>query len=1079
MNRLLLVLLTVFFCHVLKAQTKIITGTVLDEDEAPISGVNISTQDSKKTAQTNAQGKFTITIPAEENILLTFTSTGYKSQTAAGLDGMTITMVKNVVSEEDVVVVVDYGYGKIKKSDLTGSVATLSGKDLAKIPMASAASALTGRLPGVRVLTTDGAPDADVSIRVRGGGSITQDNSPLFVVDGLIVSSIRDIPPTDIESVNVLKDASATAIYGAAAANGVIVVTTKQPRAGRVSVSYNGFYQMKKLPEDRKLKVLSPYEFVLANYEHNRLQSDAAVRSFETFFGAYDDLELYKNKPANDWQDILFGSPRASQYHNLTLSGGTAMTKVFLSLTNNKDEGLLINNGFKRNALNFKLDQKINEKLSVGLATRITKSVVDGAGTSSAQLSIKDAVQTRPTNGLADEMVIAPGNIDPNDDFAQFIQSLVSPSELVKQDWRKRTTQDYVLNPTLEYKILSNLTFKSNYSYAKTFDENLRFYGPLTGESFNNGGNMPLGEKTDQENFSYRWFNTLNYRFRNLKNQTLDVLLGHETSSSGGKSTFIRSEDFRLSITPEELFANMAFGRTDRLQTGNATNGNRVSGFGRIDYQLLNKYMATFTFRGDASSRFSKENRLAFFPAAAVGWKISNEKFLSGVSWIKELKLRASYGATGNDKIPTTASQFLFTGTTNRGPGFGNVDNVYYTPEGSVLFNPNLKWETTINRNIGLDFTLFRSTITGSLDFYKNTVKDLLFQTAIPTNTGFGAQWANIGSNSNEGIELGLNADIIKRKDLLVSANFNIGRNVGKIVELDGTNSRFQQSNWASTDLRDRDDFYFEVGGRIGNVYGYVTDGYYQTSDFESYDEVSRRYILKEGVPNSGGTVGNGNVRPGFLKLKDLNGDGVINSEDRQVIGNTLPKAQGGFGFDVTYKSFDLSIFFDWTYGNDVYNAGKIQYSQFRRVTYGNLLDAMSLENRFSYLDVDGSYTGTPGGIVTDLTQLAEMNANKNIWSHASHGVAQAVIHSWAIEDGSFIRLNNLNVGYSLPKKWISKIGMNQFRVYFTGNNLKLWTKYSGYDPEVSTRGNGLTPGVDNSGFPRSRSFTFGVNVTF
>ncbi|WP_018629871.1 SusC/RagA family TonB-linked outer membrane protein [Niabella aurantiaca] len=1079
MNRVLLLLLSMVFGAHLHAQTKKISGTVLDDADVPLAGVTVTLLQSRVATQTDGNGRFTIQVSGTGDPKLVFSYTGYLSQTIAAENGMNVKMARDVVSEQDVVVVVDYGYGTIKKSDMTGSVATLSGKDLAKIPMANAASAMTGRLPGVRVLTADGAPDAEVSIRVRGGGSITQDNAPLFVVDGFIVSSIRDIPPTDIESINVLKDASATAIYGARAANGVIVVTTKRPKAGKVSVSYNGYYQLKKLPGDRKLEVLDPYEFVLANYEYYRLQSDAATRGFERFFGAYDDLELYKSKPYKDWQQILFGAPRPSWYHNLTLTGGTDMTKLFLSLTNNDDAGLLINNAFKRNALNFKLDQKITEKLSVGLGARITKSVVDGAGTAGAQLSIKDAVQTRPTNGLADEMVIDPGAIDPNDDYAQFIQSLVSPDELVKQDWRKRTTQTYILNPTLEYKILSNLTFKSNYSYSKTFEENLRFYGPLTGESFNNGGNMPLGEKTNEENYSYRWTNILNYKLRNLKNQSLDVLLGQEIQSGGGKSSFIRSEDFRLSITPEELFANMAFGRTDRLATEEGTAANLLSGFGRIDYQLQNKYMATFTFRGDASSRFSKENRLAFFPAAAVGWKLSNEKFLSGVSWIKELKLRASYGATGNDRIPTTASQFLFSAATNRGPGFGNVDNVYYTPEGSTLFNPALKWETTINRNIGLDFTLFGSGITGSLDFYKNTVKDLLYQTAIPTNTGFSAQWANIGSNSNQGVELGLNADIIRKKDLQVSANFNIGRNVGKIVELDGTNSRFQQSNWASTDLKDRDDFYYEVGGRIGDVYGYVTDGYYQVSDFESYDETTRRYVLKEGVPNAGGTVGNTNIRPGFLKLKDLNADGVINSEDRQVIGNTLPKAQGGFGFDVSYKGFDLAIFFDWTYGNDVYNAGKIQYSQFRRVTYGNLLASMSLDNRFSYLDVDGTYTGTPGSIVTDLEQLAQMNANKNIWSHASYGVAQAVIHSWAIEDGSFIRLNNLNIGYSLPKRLISKAGLSLFRIYVTGNNLKLWTKYSGYDPEVTTRGNGLTPGVDYSGFPRSRSFTFGVNVAF
>lgn len=1080
MNRFLLLIVSLFaLTQFAFTQTREVNGTVTDEAGVPLHGVTVSLQGTATATQTNEKGSFNIQAPSTGSPTLVFSYIGFASQTLDATDNMTVAMKQDIVSEEGIVVVVDYGYGTIKKSDMTGSVATLSGKDIAKIPIANAAQAMTGRMPGVKVLTGDGSPDADVTIRVRGGGSITQDNSPLFVVDGFIVGSIRDIPPSDIESITVLKDASATAIYGAQAANGVVVVTTKSPKAGKVSVSYNGFYQLKKLPADRKLGVLNPYEFALANYEYYRLQSDAATRNFERFFGAYDDLELYKSKPGKDWQQILFGAPRPSQYHNISLSGGSAKTRVSLSLTENNDAGLLVNNGYKRDALNFKLDQEITDKITFSASTRITKTIINGAGTSSAQLSIKDAIQTRPTNGLADEMDLDLNVVDPNDDFAQFIQSMVDPSELVKQDWRKRTTNDYVLNAAIDYKILSNLTFKTAYTSQKVFDETLRFYGPLTSESFNNGGNMPLGEKTNRETLSYRWVNTLDYKLRNLKNQNISILLGQEIYSSGGTRTFIRSEDFRRSITPEELFANMTFGRTDRLETENATNANRVSGFGRIDYQLLGKYMATVTFRGDASSKFSKENRLGIFPALALGWKLSNENFLSDVEWIRELKLRASYGQTGNDRIDATATQFLFVGSTNRGPGFGNVDNVYYTPSGSTLFNPDLRWETTINRNIGLDFSLFGSGITGSFDLYKNTTKDLLLQSAIPSNTGFSTQWANIGSTSNEGIELGLNAILVKRKELMIRGNFNIGRNVAKIEELDGTDSRFFQSNWASTDLKDRDDYYLKVGGRVGDIYGYVTDGYYQVSDFDSYDPVSRKYILKDGVPNAGGTVGNTNIRPGFLKLKDLNDDGVINSQDRRVIGNALPKAQGGFGFDATFKNFDLSIFFDWTYGNDVYNAGKIQYSQFRRITYGNLLSTMSIDNRFSYLDVDGSLTGTPGGIVTDLDQLAKMNAGKNIWSHASYGVAQAVIHSWAVEDGSFIRLNNLNIGYSLPERLISKLKMSQFRVYVTGNNLKLWTRYSGYDPEVSTRGNGLTPGVDNSAFPRSRSLTFGINVTF
>jgi hypothetical protein len=336
-----------------------------------------------------------------------------------------------------------------------------------------------------------------------------------------------------------------------------------------------------------------------------------------------------------------------------------------------------------------------------------------------------------------------------------------------------------------------------------------------------------------------------------------------------------------------------------------------------------------------------------------------------------------------------------------------------------------------------------------------------------------------VGSTSNRGVELGVNAAIIEKPDYSFSTNFNFGLNRARMDELDGANERFFQSNWASTDLNNINDFYLQVGGTIGDVYGYVTDGMYSVDDFERYDATTGQYILKEGIPSSGAVVGNTNIRPGFLKLRDLNGDGVVNAEDRQVIGNTLPDFQGGIGFNGRYKGFDASVFFNFQYGNDVYNTGKIQFNQFRRVTYGNMLTTMSSDNRFTYIDVDGSYTGNPGGVVTDLDQLAELNADKNIWSHASHGIAGAVVHSWAIEDGSFIRLNNVNLGYTLPRELIAKVGLSQLRVYAAGRNLAIWTNYSGYDPEVSTSGNGLTPGVDYSSFPRSRSYALGLNLTF
>ncbi|UGU14400.1 TonB-dependent receptor [Sinomicrobium kalidii] len=1063
-------------------QSVTVTGTVSDgELDTPLPGATVMEKGTSNGTSTDFDGNYTLTVSGSDAVLV-ISYIGYISQ-EVGINGRTeinSTLEPNL-EELDEVVVVDYGYGKVKRQDMTGSVASMSAKEISKIPTSSAADALTGRLPGVSVTTTDGEPGADIKIRIRGGGSITQDNSPLFVVDGFIVGDINDIAPNDIESINILKDASATAVYGSRAANGVVVITTKSPIAGKVSVDYNNYFQYNYLPKDRKYEVLSPYEYVLANYEYAKLQGTAATENFEKFYGKYDDLELYQSKEGTDWQEELFGSPRFSQYHNLAVSGGTDMTKMRLSVSYNDDEGILTGSAYERTSVNFKLSQKIADPLSLDVSARVTNAVTDGAGTSTnAQLKIKDAVQARPVNGIADELDIDLNQLDADNDYESFLRSMIQPTELLKQDWRKRTDKRYNLNAGLTWSVIDGLDLKTVFTTQRRFWENLRFYGPLTGESFNNGGSMPLGTKDNREYTSYRWVTTLNYKKQWGEDHKLDALVGYEVSSNGSKQAFLRGEDYRLSITPEELFANMQLGRIDDAYTREATDINRRSIFGRLDFQLKNKYIWTATLRADKSSVFTEDLNLGIFPALAFAWKIDQENFLRNSGWVDELKLRITYGETGNDRIDADATRFLFNANTFRGPGFGNEENVYYTPKGNSLYNPELVWETTVTNNIGLDFGLFNRRLNGSLDFYRNETRDLLLRSAISTNSGFPTEWKNIGSTSNTGAELGLNAYLVDSGDFTLSASLNIGTNTFKIEALDETNERFERSNWASTDLNNISDYHLEVGGKLGNIYGYVTDGMYTTDDFESYDEASGDYILKEGVPSSGNVVGNRKIRPGFLRLKDLNDDGEINADDRQVIGNALPDFQGGFGFNTSYKGFDLSVFFNFQYGNDVYNTGKIQYNQFRRVTYGNMLDRMNSGNRFTYIDIDGQYTGTAGEVVTDLDQLDEMNRGKNIWSHASHGIAGAVVHSWAIEDGSFLRLNNLTLGYNLPDELISKIGLSKFRIYATGRNLHIWTNYSGYDPEVDSRRNsGLTPGVDDSSYPRSRSYTLGLNLTF
>lgn len=1067
------------------AQTQKIRGKVTDAKTGELlPGVNVVLKGTTKGTITLGDGTYQIDLPAGDGTLM-FSFIGYTMQEIP-IEGKTEINVDLEVESTQLDEIVAVGYGTTRRKDLTGSVASITGEELKKIPMANAAEAIKGRLPGVNIITTDGSPDAEVVIRVRGGGSVTQDNSPLYVVDGFIVGSIRDIPPTDIASITVLKDAAATAIYGAQAANGVILITTKSPVAGKTSVSYNGYAQVKTLPQERVYSVLEPYEFALMQYERAILRSDADLRNFERYYGKYDDLELYKYKKPNDWQDELFGQSQVSQSHNISISGGTEKTKISLSLNSNIDDGIMIGNGYKRNVINFKLNHEISKSLIFDASARITDTKVDGAGTAgSSQLRVKNVITARPVNGIADELDIDLTTVDSSDDFQSFLLSLINPIQLAEQDWRQRNTKNYVLQAGLSWNPMENMTLKSAITGSQTFDEQLRYYGPLTSQSQQEGNSLPLGTVNNRQSNSYRWLNTASYVFQDLGDHNLDLLFGHEVYSNGGKGNAVRAENFRESMLPEEMFANMALGTLDSYSSYESTSENRLSFFGRVNYQYGNRYLLTATLRSDSSSKFSKENRLGVFPAVALAWKINEESFMKSAEYIDELKLRLSYGQTGNDRIPANATQFLFSADTNNGPGMGtNAYNAYYSPEGSTLYNPNIIWETTVNRNLGLDFMFFKGRIRGNVDLYKNSTKDLLLASAISPISGFSTQWNNVGSTSNKGVEMLFSTLLFDKKDFTLSANFNFGINKAKIDELDGTNERFFQSNWSSTDLKDRDDYYLAVGKTIGLIYGYVNDGMYTVDDFTGYNSVTNKYTLKDGIPDNKNTLGVSDVRPGYMKLKDLNSDGLINSLDRKIIGSALPDATGGFGFDATFKGFDASVLFNWSVGNDVYNTGKIDYNQLYRTTYGNMLSSQSTDKRFTYIDVDGSITGITGGVVTDLAQLGQLNKDKTVWSGSnSFGQATTVISDWAVEDGSFLRLNSATIGYTLPKSITSELRISQLRIYATGYNLWLWTKYSGYDPEVSTsRSNSyaaLTPGIDYSSYPRSRSFTFGVNITF
>ncbi|MEO8405789.1 MAG: SusC/RagA family TonB-linked outer membrane protein, partial [Chitinophagaceae bacterium] len=549
-----------------------------------------------------------------------------------------------------------------------------------------------------------------------------------------------------------------------------------------------------------------------------------------------------------------------------------------------------------------------------------------------------------------------------------------------------------------------------------------------------------------------------------------------EQKTNKGFSEFNRAKYFAINVTPEKLFSNMTLGTQDRHTTTVYSGDKIASFFGQINYQYDSRFLLTLTARADGSTKFAPGHQWGFFPAAAFGWRMSNEKFMEQVAFVNDLKLRVSYGQAGNNRISNDLWRVLFAPTDNRPIGFGDVAQPYYGYASSVLPNPDIKWETTITRNTGLDFTLFKNRLSGTLDVYWNTTKDLLVESDIPQITGFTKQQLNIGQTSNRGVELSLNGTIINKTDFQLTGFFNVGFNTAKIDKLDGVLQKAFSSSWAGTDLKTQDDYRVYVGKTIGLMYGYVADGFYSVDDFSSYNPTNSSYVLKPGVTNVGSFLGGISLRPGVTKLKDLDNDGVITAADRQVIGSALPKSTGGFGFTANYKGFDFSAFFNWVQGNDIYNTGKIAFNMLYRTTYGNMLATSDYAHRFKYIDANGN-------LVVDLEELRKLNANATIASPFSSGTAAPVFSSDAVEDGSFLRLNNVSVGYSLPKKWISRLSMTRFRIYATVYNAFLWTKYTGYDPEVSATRNSsysqLTPGVDYSAYPKSRSYTVGVNVIF
>jgi TonB-linked SusC/RagA family outer membrane protein len=492
-----------------------------------------------------------------------------------------------------------------------------------------------------------------------------------------------------------------------------------------------------------------------------------------------------------------------------------------------------------------------------------------------------------------------------------------------------------------------------------------------------------------------------------------------------------------------------------------------LSYFARANYDFQGKYLASATFRADGSSKFSKDNRWGFFPSAALAWRMSSENFMESTkSWLDDLKLRISYGTAGNNNIPSDQTSTIWSAGSGASIGWMNNMSSYWTT-GAQMANPDLKWETTHTRNAGLDFTLLNGKLSGTVEYYWNTTKDLLINFPV-SGVGYSFQYRNLGETENKGWEVTLNWNAINKKNYALSFNANVGFNKNKVKSLGSLMDYSADSGWASTDIQS--DFKVQPGHSVGEIYGFVSDGRYEVSDFEGF--IDGKWVLKAGVADASDIIGEKYLRPGAMKLKNVDGseDNKVTKDDQKVIGDTNPFCSGGFSVNARVYGFDLTANFTYSIGNDIYNANKIEYTSSSKYKYRNMIDVMAEEKRWTNLNADGT-------ICNDPTQLAAMNANTSMWSPWTQ---KYVLTDWAVEDGSFLRLATLSIGYTLPQTLTRKVGIQNLRFYATGYNLFCITNYSGFDPEVSTRTkSALTPGVDYSAYPKSRQYVIGLNLTF
>ena len=1035
-------LLMSMICLISLAQSRTVSGVVLDSRGDPVIGANIRVvSDASIGTITDLDGKFSLAVPGTAK-QLEISFIGMQTQTVSIVAGQPVhvTLAEDAEILDEVVVI---GYQTVKRKDLTGSVASVSGEQIAAMPVANAAQALQGKLAGVNVTTQDGRPDAAVSIRVRGGGSISQSNDPLVLIDG-VSGSLSDIPGDQIESIDVLKDASSTAIYGARGANGVILVTTKGAKEGRVVVSYNGYAKFN--TPTKYMDALNPYDYLAYSWASAAsVGGNSYMEPLEKLYGIgrytttnSGGIESYRNVKTDNIQKKIYGDS-FSHNHDLSVTGGTEKTKVLFGVNYMDEDGMKLASYYRRANVSLKVNQKIAKNLDLSLDTRYTniKKMGDEGVTNGSGSILSSSYRFRPIateDILGDLSAMNEGMIE---NYAKQSQwDRYNPVNRINDKYAPNAQQSLRGILSLNWGIVKGLTYHTDLSLSQTWNQNKEWTGAIinnylddnTGEVLY-AGNANLEKKNS---WGLRWTNTLSYDFTLGKIHRLNILAGHEVSDSGGDGLKASGTYFPANFTKENAFAMInQYDSTKGVgdfSSSVSTPSRILSFFGRLNYNLMERYLLTVTFRADGSSKFAPSNRWGYFPSLSAGWRLSEEGFMEGASdWMQSLKVRASWGQLGNQEALDDYYPWLITyaiGSSSGGnyPFDGNV-NTGIMQKAQKL--STISWEKSSNWGIGFDLSVL-SCLDFTVDYYNRKTTGIIMDVPVPGSFGLDPYKDNVGAMRNSGFEV--TAAFRKQwNDWKFSATGNMAVNKNEILNLGGVNEMLDKNN---------NYFINRVGSAYKSFYGYVADGLFRSQ--EEADAYTEKY---------GNPFGNA-FKAGDIKYKDVNGDGKLTSADRDVSGSEQPNVTFGLNLSASWKNFDLSVFMQGACGVSRY---------FNNEVFGEFTGDSSHPSTAWF---DAWSPENPNGT---FPRVAESDRTSSRPSNYS---------TFWIFKTNYLRVKNIQFGYNLPDNWLKGIGVSRAKIYYSGENLfKFDNLPVNIDPEA--------PSGRGSHYPQVCTNSIGINITF